>query len=697
MKTELTAFEEYTAIGSLRDRERAVRLSDRFMEISASKTKVETMKIIARQEGMPFGTVRRLYYAWGKGGAAALADRRRIRRSAGENIFYPEFKAYAERDLNTSQGGYDAMLRDIRAGKAFSFGTWRDRFRQDFPFEAVPPFCPANYTPRGFTYQNMMRLQKADASRGMALAWSRQGQFAALKFTLPVLRSRLGLHVGEIVQSDDVWHNFDVYQAGVKGLFNPLEFAFYDIASGYKAVSVIKPRMLVTDPKTGKEVRDNLKEFQYRMAVAYLMCVQGFYKDGITLIGERGTTALRDTVLRRIAAVPGYGKLFRFDVSGVKNTPAHKGLFMGNAGGNPRMKALCECAHNIMHNATASLLGNHGRDAAHLHESNAALVKYSKAVIEEAQAIDPSIVPLLQLPILDMQTYLRYFYALEDVVMDRTDINMEGWENNYLMEYRLSVDSPWRPTEELKDMAPEQAAAVAAVLATDRTNLIRQRKMSRREVWKAGQRDLVRWPIEDMPAFLDPRDAREATVQADGTIAFADALYYPGRRMIYVAQYTDRETGVRTRLAPGTKVKFFWNPLGPLADHIWITDEAGELTVGMCDVLKRASWSDPHSIEVAMGQQQAQIAELMAGTRASHATDGVARLAADKVNQALIAAAKERQAVPIKVGGGDAIPLEELTRATAGATGILPVAEEPAEEAEGGSFLSRMNAISRHV
>ena len=42
-----------------------------------------------------------------------------------------------------------------------------------------------------------------------------------------------------------------------------------------------------------------------------------------------------------------------------------------------------------------------------------------------------------------------------------------------------------------------------------------------------------------------------------------------------------------------------------------------------------------------MGQQQAQIAELMAGTRASHATDGVARLAADKVNRAILAAAKE--------------------------------------------------------
>ena len=36
MKAELTAFEEYAAIGNLRDRERIVRLVDRFMEISSS-------------------------------------------------------------------------------------------------------------------------------------------------------------------------------------------------------------------------------------------------------------------------------------------------------------------------------------------------------------------------------------------------------------------------------------------------------------------------------------------------------------------------------------------------------------------------------------------------------------------------------------------------------------------------------------
>lgn len=694
MKSELSIYEEYKAVGTLRDRERVVRFSDRFLEISESKSKVETMRIVAAQEGVPYGTLRRLYYGWQKNGAQAIADGRRTRVGQGESVFYREFKVYAERDLNTSQGGYDAMMRDLRAGKAFAFGTWRDCWKQDFPFESVPVACPANYVPHGLTYQNMMRLQKKDATRAMALAWTRGGQFAALKHALPVVRSRVGLHVGEVVQSDDVWHNVDVFSSGMdrhgrSQIFNPLEFAFYDIASGFKCVSAIKPRLLVTDPKTGREVRDNLKEFQYRMAVAFLMCCQGFYKGGITLIGERGTTALRENVLRRIASVPGFGKLFRFSTSGVKNTPAHQGLFIGNAGGNPRMKSLCECAHNIMHNATASLLGSHGRDAAHLHESNAALVKYTQSMLDEAQAIDPAIIPLLQLPMLDFKTYLQYFYAIEDTVMDRTDIRLEGWEQNYMMEYRLSVSAPWRPVDELKDMAPEQAAAVGAVLAHDKYNLMRQRRMSRREVWRAGQKDLIRWPIEDMPVFLDPRDAREGTVQADGTISFTDKMYYPDTRMMYVAQYTDRRTGIVKRLAPGEKVRFYWNPLGKLADQIWLTDASGEEILGMCPVHRKAAWADEHSIRDAMGRQQAQIAALMAETRASQANEGVARLAAEKVNSALIEAAKEAKVAPVTFGGAHA-SLEELAQpgeAKRLETGESETAAAPAD------FLAQMNLV----
>lgn len=690
----VTKYEEYyKALEAypLDERIKLVNLEQRFQEVACSRDKVALLRMIAEQEGASFGSVRRKYYAWRDGGIAAIADKRRAKEESAENIYYNEFKRYTERDKNTSAGGYEAMMRDFRCGYRFGFGTWREVFAREFPFEAVPEVCPRDWTPRGMTYQNLMRLSRRDPARALAVAWTRQGQFAALKYTMPVLRSRVGLKVGAVIQSDDVWHNIDVFKYGIKGVFNPLEFAFYDVASGFKCLSAVKPRLMTIDPKTGKERRDNLKEFQYRMAVAYLMTEIGFHRDGVTLIGERGTSALRDDVLRKIAAVPGYGCRFHFSTSGVKNTPAHAGLMMGNAGGNPRMKSLCECAHNIIHNATASLTGSHGRDAAHYHESQNALVKYSTDIIEQASRINPSIVPLLQLPILSFDVYMQYFRAIEDYVMDRTEINLEGWQDNVVMEYRLSVSSPWRSIEELKTMSQHEITAIGAILSKDRENLMRQRKMSRREVWKAGQAELDRWPLIDMPAFLDPRDAREAMVREDGLIVFEDAMYYPGEQRRYVAQYRDRQTGIIKRIAPGTKVRFYWNALGNLANFIWLTDENDDI-LGICKLMKSASWNDEHSIKVAMGQQQAQIAELMADTREAGKLDAIKRLANEKMNAALIEAAKAEK----EPGTGNGEPgTENREPGTGNGEPGTGNGEPGTGNGDNDSFLSEMNNISK--
>ena len=642
-------YQSYAVISDWSERARVANLAEVMVQIDAAPERMAAIATLAAANGIPPKTLERRYYAWRKRGDLALADGRRLTRGKAESVFYPDFKTYAENDRNTARGGYDAMLRDIRSGRAFRFGTWRDLFRREFPGVAVPALCPSNWVPRGFTYANMMRLLEHDASTKMALAWNRQGEFASVGARLPVLRSRVGLPVGAVYQADDVWHNIDVFAPGQKGVFQPLEFAIYDVASAYKAVSVMKPRTLTVDPKTGKEVRDNLKEVQFRFALAYLVTCVGFCREGVTFILERGTTAIRENVQRRVAAIPGYGRLFHFQVSGVKNSPAHAGMFIGNAGGNPRMKSLCECAHNIMHNATASLLGNRGRDAAHLHESQAALVKYSEDMIAQASRLDPKLVEMLTLPILSYADYTRYFYAIEDEVMDRSEHRLEGWTDKEVMEYRLSADSPWKPCSTLLDMSSEQAAAVKAVLSTDPANLMRKRRMSRREAWRAGQAGLDTLPLIEMPAFLDPRDMAEGRVMPDGTIAFRNATYYPGEERRYIAEVQDRNR-MRRRLAPGERVKFYWNPIGRLADWIWIADEEGGV-VGMCPKLKTAAWSDPESVKAAMGQQQHQIAELMADTRARHAGAAAARLAAQAVNKAVLEGYAEEASRPGGMGG----------------------------------------------
>ena len=687
--TAAAKYESYSVISDFAERERVARLAKRMAEIRDSAKKMDKYAEIAAQEGTSAKTLQRLFKLWRDSGEndLVLADKRKLTKATPGSKFYHDFVTYCERDRNTDQGGYDAMMRDFRAGETFSFGTWRDIFREEFPASPMPLSCPINWTPRGMTYANLMRMRLHDPSREMSLAWNRQGQFAALSSTLPVVRSRVGLPVGALFQADDVWHNIDVFAPGQTGTFQPLEFAIYDVSSAFKVVSAMKPRLLVRDPRTGKEVRDNLKEIQFRFALQYLVCCKGFHKDGATFILERGTTAIRENVQRRIAAVPGFGKLIHFQVSGLLNQPAHQGLLMGNAGGNPRMKSLCECAHNILHNATASLPGNRGRDAAHLHESNAAIVKYTAAEIELAQRIDYTLIPHLMLPVLQYDKYCRYFYMIEDEVMDRTRHNLEGWAGREVMEYRLSVDSDvWHSCDKFSDMSPEQMTATLAVINADKTHLLRQRKMSRREAWASGLKNLVRWPLYDMPAFADPRDVREATVRGDGTISFTDVIYYPGQRKTYIAEIVDRN-GIHRRLSPGSKVKFFWNPLGELANHIWITDDC-ENILGMCPILKTAAWASPETIRAAMGQKIHQVTQMMDEVRARHAPETVQRLVAETFHTILLKSAEEAQRMP-DLGSGEALSASEVLDGGDNAE----VEETPSEAASTSAALELLNTL----
>ena len=214
------------------------------------------------------------------------------------------------------------------------------------------------------------------------------------------------------------------------------------------------------------------------------------------------------------------------------------------------------------------------------------------------------------------------------------------------------------------------------------------RRMSRREAWRAGQGELERLPLIEMPAFLDPRDMREGRVRDDGTIVFEDAVYYPGERKIYNAVVTDR-AGFARRVAPGETVKFYWNPLGDLAKYIWLADDEGNV-VGMCPALQTARWNDRRSIEAAMGQQAAQIAAAMSDTRARHAESEIVRRAAQNVNRALLEAAKEaasRGPAPT----GDGFTLDELNGASDSSD--VQALPEQCPNADALAFLDELNHV----
>lgn len=697
MESLMERYTQYDLIADPEERERVTHWANRMMEIEGAGDTVVMMRTVAESEGVPFGTVRRRFYAFRKNGVMALADKRKTVQPGVVNGIYPIFKTYCENDRESCKGGWDQLMRDFRCGKIFPFGTWRDLWKAETG-SAAPRECPRGWIPRGWAYANLMRLYKNDPARQMALAWTRQGAFAALSGRLPVVRSRVNpetgenLPVGSIYQFDDVWHNFKTVYRGK--LCQPLEFTGYDVASGYKFGSAIKPRTRSVDPKTGRWKGDNLTEFQFRTFVAWVLGVVGFHRDGVTLIGERGTTALRENVLERIRLIPEFGARIRFETGGLVNAPAYRGMFIGSAGGNPRMKSLNEGGHRVEQLAAASLPGNLGRDAAHQHESLAAAEKYAEGMLAKASDVCPAAADLLLLPFPTFEQYLQAFKAIEGELMERTDHQLEGWQNNWVTEYRLNERSEdWIDQRALLGMSENERVATTALVRQNQAALTRTRKMSRRDVWSAGQRDLVRLPLCELYRCLDPRDAKVLKVKDCHTIEFQDDVYYPGLTMRYVATARGRD-GIVRMIAPGTTVRVYWNPVGELRKVVWVCDEDDRL-IGVCRQHEDRYWGDPHAIEKGMGEQNAHMAALMQDVRFRHLPDEKKRLVEKAFNKALLEAAKEAAAEEsmTRMGASAPLSLDDLAGEDDAASDAVGVPE--AVRADGGelAFLDRMNGV----
>ena len=672
MTTTLSTYEGLTAISSMKARMDAVDMREIMLEISAApkNQRVRLMVQISERTGKGFGTVRNAYYRWEKQGDVALVDRRRQRQLTAENPWLPAYMTYIENDLNTAKNGYRQMMADFRAGKPMPgmIGTWIDVWKRERPGEPVPAECPLDWTPHGATYENLQAIAKSNPNYYFAIASNRRGRKAASPYVLPVLTTRAGLAVGAKYEFDDVWHNTDV-MVGAKAC-QMLEFAGYDVASAYKAMSVMKPRFQRADG-----VRDNLKEQQFRFALASLLCRTGFHKGGTELVVEHGTTAIRDRVEKQIKAIPGVGDLIRFSRSGILSEQVHAGLFIGNGGGNFKMKALCEGAHNILHNRTASLIGSRGRDAERLHESQAALVKYEERLMAAAAKLPPQFALKLEAGLLSVEEYQAAFCQIEASLMDDPEHRLEGWDANWVEEYRLNEQpNDWRPWSEVEklyggDEGDRLEAFAIAKLVSRNAALKRRRPMSRREVWAAGQGDLIRVDDWYLPSFMDfEKDAIELKVRPNGLMGFRNELLYGRDEVLFRANVRDFY-GYQTSLAPDRKYWAFFNPAMP--EKIWLVDKADGHTLGTCPLFSRAPAYDRHAIEIALGDQAHDLATKVLPIRGRHQAEAEDRARRMANNLRVMKAAEKSGDEPVMMGSTEPLELAELA-------GSTPTADEDA-------------------
>jgi len=703
----MSSYGDYALISNPGDRSAVAELEALFLVASAAEgtgSKCLAMAECAARAGMAFGTFRRKYYAWRLHGPIGAADKRKIRKQGRVPDVLGVFKTYCERfsgDSHIHSAAHRRMMADFRAGRLFpGVGTWREVWKAQYgDRRALPPCCPASWAPHGWGYANLMARLSDDPSHLASLAWNMRGQYAASPFVRDVMRSRWDaanrrqLPAGTVMQWDDAWENNLVMLPGVAGAFRPLGFHCYDVATGYHLYPFMKPRTYSRVEGTDRVKGDNLTERMFRMAFAFVHCVVGISRHGVTHILENGTTAIRENVRRRIKSIPEFGALIDFQASAPKNVPAHLGMFAGSVGGNPQFKSTVEGAHRLRQLEMAHLPSNVGNSAANKPEALEAWKRREEKFLAalDLKAIPPELLKVAEKSLPMWDEYYALACATFDAINDCTSHRLEGWHDYHVREFR-DPDDPhlWHPMDVLDQLTPTSAERIEGMIATDAAHNVRARRMSRREAWQSWveRGELVKVPLSEMQSFLDPRDARELTVTPKRTIKFRDAACFgEGVEMVYSAVCVDRN-GIPRLLAPGTRVRVYFNCWGSLVEHIWVADEE-DRPLGMCDLLSKAFWGSPEQIREAARQKLVDQAEMLHDTRSRHFDAAAERLAGEWSQRLLIEAARESQARgPAPDGGGYA--LDELNGAAIRAGG---------DEGEGGganadalAFLDAANA-----
>jgi len=547
-------------------------------------------------------------------------------------------------------------MDDFWSGKALPHGVgdWRDAWRSDNPQKSVPQECPDGWFPKCARYETLQRSVKTNPDYLFQIAASRKGRKAAHEFLIPVLKTRIGLEVGQVYECDDQHVDVDVRMPGIGKMARPQKFRIDDIASGFPAASVMRPQY----PETDGAKRNSLKEREFRMLHAYLLTNVGFHKSGTRIVVEHGTTAIREPVERRVKSIPGYGSLITYERSGILAEAVHAGMFKGDGGGNFRFKAYCEQAHRLEHSRRAALPGQLGQDADHQPESLTAMVKYDRLIMEAVAKLPQDKRDLIRYNLCDWTTFSRLDAMLCDAIYDDPDHRLEGWAEKRVTVWRMNESDRWHPIAELEDMNDTQRAAIMAYLQSHPQN-VWNRAMTRREAFFKGQASMIRVPLIELPLMLDDRpwkqggDARPITVKKNGTFGFVDQFYYGPDEVVYHATCRTR-AGFQAALIPGREYIFFGTPLH--AEGGIIVDKESGKVIGIAPTYKRAPTCDREAILRAAGDQNADLAAKMMPIRGRHQMEAEQRLALIGNNTDVMAGRVERP----DLTDGDAADLGEL-------------------------------------
>jgi hypothetical protein len=336
--------------------------------------------------------------------------------------------------------------------------------------------------------------------------------------------------------------------------------------------------------------------------VAAVHCGVGFHRDGLTNIVERGTAAIREEKAKILADLSG-GKI-QVQRGGVEGG-AFLDQFRGPASGNSRFKALIESAHALVHNETAALPGQMGRNRDEAPQQLAGLTEYVRQQLLAVSQMPPELIEKMIFPTQSWQDVMMFMGQVYDRIHDMRDHSLEGWADNgwTAMQWRLGEGFPWQPQSDYLKVPSEQRAALDALIqAKGNTRPVR---LNRREVWQMYECDRVKLPKWTLPMILGDEEARKVVVQKDHTVILRDrsvseeSLCFSAR-----LQHTD---GMQSWAEPGRDYVAWFNPFQ--ADHLVLADANGAI-LGVCDREIRHSYLDTKALAEASGRAAKMESEL---------------------------------------------------------------------------------------
>ena len=588
---------------------------------AAGHVRRELAAVAARYDGRRGYTIPSLirkFYAWKHSGQnpMALVDRARIKDRADTlpAEFLEYWKSLCERNQRKCRPAYRELLRLYQAGENIPGYGCKDSNVHEIP--------------AGWSYGNLMRFKPSR----FELTARRIGRSAAADFRPLVFTTRVGLQAGQFYVFDDLEHDLKVNFLGVnRAAMRPLELACLDLFSGCKIAYGIKPTTV--NDETGS--KEKLKEREMRFLVAHILHNIGYRPEGTKLVVEHGTAAIREDIERIVLdATDGAVTVSR---SGIEGDAAFDGVYRGRPHGNSRFKSPLESHWNLVHNETAMLPGQVGKDRNHQPEELYGREAHNTALVKAFTALTEERARLLKLPFIPWQQFLEIYAFISDRINARTDHHLEGWEAAGLVvnEFRLLLDSTWMPMGMLPALASEERGAVEAVIG--KPGHVRCRRMSPSEVWKAGCTEFSRIGKQFVPAILGKDLGVPRPVLDDHLFRFQDRDVGPGEHR-YLATVRDIH-GCEVDLKPGETYLTHVNPFN--LDELFVSEltKSGMQFIGVAPLWKTVRRDDTEALHRQMGAAAHVEAELLAPVARRGADLTRRRIAESEHNAAVLAGA----------------------------------------------------------